>query len=401
MAQAENTTELVLCPWQREGAEITIAGQVTDPAGTVHTLWFRVPASEEGALTTSADPFVIGFLFPCMHWNRPVRIRGTASPSLLANLELLSAVWHQRWPDLYQSIRFVADEEREAVPAGGAAEGMGCFSGGVDSCYVFWRHYKRLIGRRSLELKAGFIVHGFVDLPLDQPEIFAQAYQRCRAMLESVGSAAIPVATNAARDLPMPGRHTWAIAHGTTIGAVLQLFSRRCHHGLIANTFPYTMLRNEYGTSPLTDHLMSSASLSVRDDGGEAVRLQKMAAIVDWPAAMANLRVCNEGIAGGNCGVCEKCLRTIVALRLYCETQPAAFPEPVTNHQIRHIQLRYPSRFHYWENILHEAAARGMADTDWAHAIETAIRRSRLRLFRKSVTDPILKLFHHRKEAPR
>jgi hypothetical protein len=394
MAQPESTTDVVLCPWRREGNEITVAGQATDPAGAVHTLWFRVPASAEGALSTSADPFAIGFLFPCMHWNRPVRIHGVASPVLLANLELLSHVWHQRRPDLYQPIRFLADQEQEAAPAGGDDEAIACFSGGIDSCYTFWRHRQKLIGRRSRNLRAGILGHGFVDLPLDRPAVFQEAYQRCRRMLDSLGAETLPVATNAARDLPMPGRHPWKTAHGTAIGAILHLFAGRFRHGLIASSLTYVTIRNNCGTSPLTDPLLSSAGMDIQDDGSEALRLEKLAAIVDWPEAMAHLRVCNRGLTGGNCGACEKCIRTSVAMRLYRDAPPLCFPAAVTDRQIRTLRVRYPGVLHFWEDILAEAGAKGMRQWPWVRAVGTALRRSRRRLFRKSLTDPVLELFH-------
>jgi hypothetical protein len=393
MSLSENSTELILCPWQREGDNITVSGQVTDPDGKVHTLWFRVPASQEASLTTSADPFVIGFLFPCMHWNRPVHIHGVASPSLLANLELLSQVWHQRRPELYQPLRFFADEERESVPSC-SDEVIACFSGGVDSCYTFWRHSQKLVGRRNCKLNTGLLVQGFADLPLDQPEAFTEAKRKCRLILDSIGVETIPLATNAARDLPMPGHpHTWAMAHATSIGAILHLFSGRFQHGLIANSDPYTAIDHTYGTSPLTDHLMSGTGMEIRDDGGEATRPQKLAAIVHWKEAMANLRVCNNGSNGDNCCTCEKCLRTIMALRLHLEKQPPCFQLAATSRQIRDLRLRYPGKFFFWESILKDAQAKGMGQTEWAQAINTALRLSRVRLFRKRLTDPIRKWF--------
>jgi hypothetical protein len=399
MDPTTSATELILCPWQRENDEIVVSGQVTDPAGKVHTLWFRVPASQEASLTTSADPFVIGFFFPCMHWNRPVHIHGVASPSLLANLELLSGVWHQRRPDLYHSIQFFADKEQELAPTDKNGEAISCFSGGVDSCYTFWRHHQGFVGRRSHKLNAGVIVRGFVDLPLEQPEAFEEALRKCRSMLDSIGVEIIPLATNAARDLPMPGHHTWALAHGTTIGAILHLFSSRFCYGLIANSDPYIMPDNDYGTSPLTDHLMSSVGMIVRDDGAEATRIQKIQAILQWPEAMTELRVCNLGTRGGNCCTCEKCLRTIMALRLYQPNQPSCFPQPVSNHQIENLQLRYLSNFFFWENIHQEAVDRGMSQAGWVQSIKVAIRRSRVRLFRKNLTDPIRKWIRRNRQT--
>ena len=52
-------------------------------------------------------------------------------------------------------------------------------------------------------------------------------------------------------------------------------------------------------------------------DGLDTRRIDKTITIAGWPLAMTNLRVCWENRRGAlNCGDCEKCLRTLVGLRL-------------------------------------------------------------------------------------
>ena len=382
------TTKLILGPRRHEEGQIVLSAQASDPAGGVHTLWFRVPETTEAWLTGQADPFLIGFLFPFMHWGRPVRVCGTVSPSLLANLELFTQVWHMWRPDLYQSLTFIADEEKEPEPASGE-EAIACFSGGVDSCYTFWRHHQGQVGRRTRRLTAGVIVQGFADLPLAAAAMFETAQARCRRMLGSIGVETIPVATNA-QSLPTPGRHSWTHGHETAIGAILSLFSRRFSHGLVANSVPYRSLGVDYGTNPITDPLLSASRFSILDDGGEVSRLQKLEAIVDWPEAMADLRVCNSRTGGDrNCCVCEKCIRTIISLRLFRKMLPACFDRDVTDQQIRRVDLRYAVMIMVMERIREEARARGLGDASWVRAMAWPIRRCRFRMFRKQLADKL------------
>ena len=67
--------------------------------------------------------------------------------------------------------------------------------------------------------------------------------------------------------------------------------------------------------------------LEIVHDGCEADRPQKMAVVARSSTALEHLRVCNKQSAGYNCGHCEKCLRTMVNLRLVdalgrCPTLP-------------------------------------------------------------------------------
>jgi hypothetical protein len=63
-------------------------------------------------------------------------------------------------------------------------------------------------------------------------------------------------------------------------------------------------------------------------DGGDTDRVQKTVGVAGSEVALRHLRVCWENRDGTyNCGVCKKCLRTMIALRIAgrleaCETLP-------------------------------------------------------------------------------
>jgi len=50
-------------------------------------------------------------------------------------------------------------------------------------------------------------------------------------------------------------------------------------------------------------------------DGAEMRRPEKLPTIVECPSALAHLRVCAQDM-NTNCGRCEKCLRTMIPLRV-------------------------------------------------------------------------------------
>jgi hypothetical protein len=73
-----------------------------------------------------------------------------------------------------------------------------------------------------------------------------------------------------------------------------------------------------WGSHPLLDCNFSSHELRVRHDGLRLSRLEKTRLLAGWDVALHHMRVCNKSDAYKadqlNCGKCEKCLRTMLAL---------------------------------------------------------------------------------------
>lgn len=134
------------------------------------------------------------------------------------------------------------------------------------------------------------------------------------------------------------------------------------------------------GSHPLVDPYYSSAHFKMVLDGVEQDRLGKTALIANWKTGLDNLRVCqndHEGVA--NCGTCEKCIRTKLALVALGKLGDCdAFEDPdvdvdlvKTLGQYKMISSRYVAQC-YRELLPHllarkrddlEAALRKMVDT--------------------------------------
>ncbi|MFO1512446.1 MAG: hypothetical protein U1F83_05950 [Verrucomicrobiota bacterium] len=284
------------------------------------TLWYRLPAEHETSLPESLDPFVIGTLFVAMRRAMDLRVHGRVSPSLLRNLEEFQAAWHCWHPERYHRIEIRADTEREEESANNDRAVM-MFSGGLDSCFTAWRHTQKLCGRRSQNLDAAVMVHGF-DIPLEEPEVFRRAAENSRKLAESVGLELIPVACNF-RQLG----DDWEQEHGAGLASCLHLLCKRYATGLIAGSHVYNTLRFPWGSNPLTDGLLSSASLAIVYDGGDFSRREKAREVAAWHEAMARLRVCWEGEhKDRNCGKCLRCVGTAICFAVEGQPIPASLP---------------------------------------------------------------------------
>ena len=91
-----------------------------------------------------------------------------------------------------------------------------------------------------------------------------------------------------------------------------------------------------WGSHPLVEPSFTTQLCRVHYDELMFSRLDKVRLLLDWPAALAGMRVCNETRAYSaerlNCGVCEKCMRTRLALlALGALDRATAFaPQPIT-----------------------------------------------------------------------
>ena len=301
-----------VCVWPEEplvsGDTCTVAATVEGLPRCPQRLWYSVTAEHQAALTKSADPFVIALVFPAMSNGSPLRVHGTASPSLLKGLEEFQAAWSCWRADHYCPIDVDVDHESEQSPATSDAAIMG-FSGGLDSCFTAWRHRRGLAGRRCLDLQAALMVHGF-DIPLQQQGVFQRASENSHHLVGSIGVPLIPAATNV-REF---GGGNWEMTHGAALAACLHLLKARYSYGLIAATHTFSTLRLPWGSNPLTDRLLGTAEFSIVHDGTEFSRLEKARAVQAWPEAMRRLRVCWQGDQlDRNCGRCVRCVATAIA----------------------------------------------------------------------------------------
>lgn len=346
------------------------AAHVSHPTLGSRDLWFEHDAELVEDVGPTADPFALALLSPAMRDHLPLRVVGApVSPSLLANLDRFMEVW-RAWRG-YGVVAVHADEEeRPAMPG----PGLLSFSGGIDSAYSAWEHTTGRAGPQTIALGAGVFVHGF-DIPLVDVAGYDGALARSRRMLESVGLRCIAVATNM-RDL----LSDWEEAHGLAIASVLHALRRGSSTGMIASSATYDLPFLLWGSTPLTDPLLSSDSFRIVHDGCGANRFEKLAALTKWDDAMEHLRFCWAGPRrDGNCGECRKC-NTVAALFRILDVEPRCFDHCPSAEQIAEQFRREGSMDGFsrlYTRVTYDAAVAHGVDEAWVRELRQRLRRDR------------------------
>jgi hypothetical protein len=171
------------------------------------------------------------------------------------------------------------------------------------------------------------------DTTLDNPH-FPEIEQRLGSLAARFGKQLITVRTNA-RDFIEQAGVTMALYHGALLASVALLLG--VHRAYVPSSERYDNLY-PWGSHPLLDPLWSTDYCQIVHDGCEANRTQKLKRLMESQPLLDALRVCN-GDAAYNCGRCEKCVRTAVALNVL-GGETAALP-PVTMDTLERLGRSY------------------------------------------------------------
>ena len=148
---------------------------------------------------------------------------------------------------------------------------------------------------------------------------FKKAFDDLSVLAKETQIELIPVYTNI-RDLE-PSSKFFHISHGSILAAIAHTFVNCFNTISVAATGDIPTLPlvkksiiKPHGSHPLIDPYYGGRDLRIRYDGLSLSRLDKTRLIADWDVALQNIRVCGPNWPGENCGRCEKCVRTMLAL---------------------------------------------------------------------------------------
>lgn len=199
--------------------------------------------------------------------------------------------------------------------AGNDSRGVACFfTGGTDSWYTLIKH--------QAEISHLVYVHGF-DVKLDDAWRRGEVSRLVRKVGAALGKQVIELETDL-RSFSDPIAK-WDDYHGAALASVALLLGNAVRKVFIPGTFTYADLV-PLGSHPMLDPLWSTEAVTLVHDGCEASRLDKVRFIAGENLVRETLRVCWRNVGQSlNCGVCEKCLRTMICLEisgLKCDTFP-------------------------------------------------------------------------------
>jgi hypothetical protein len=343
------------------------AAVAPDQSSAPVELWFRFEGLDAPPDCIS-DPFVTAMLPSCMLDGEACFADGSLSAGLLRNLgagqQLLA-----RW---YEFLTPVAVASSVSSPARSSrASGVACcFSGGVDSWFSLLRNSERV---SHLLLVRGF------DISLGNEPLWRAANTRAAGVARQMRKDLIICETNL-RDVADRRRTVWGTQfdgdfwgrclHGAALAACVQTLGSTIGELIVPATHSGPQLK-PWGSSPALDHHWSNDRVTITHDGCEADRFGKVRAIAASDLALQSLRVCHNDCSRMNCGTCEKCVRTMLALRLCGSLERATtFPRAHAFVKLRRLSVAPHLRYHY-ETLLDQA--RRVEDREIAQAIEAIL----------------------------
>jgi hypothetical protein len=336
--------------------------------------WFDVPRAHMGEISISGNPWVACLLPLAAHTGESLRVPFSVDQPLLANAERLMRIWHSWYPRL--TVASIEADAVECAPDVRPARVGAFFSGGVDSFFTAMRRRDLAPPAERAPIDDLITVWGF-DIPLDRSDAFTRLRDRHEGIARELGKQFIDVATNL-RSTRWSGAQWSSLAHGAGLASVALSLERRFHTVYVPGSGSYRTAR-PWGSHAVTDPLFSSWGTAIVFDAAAYLRTEKIERLAECPTALRALRVCYELASDENCGVCNKCQRTMVTLDLCGALEGCAtFPSPT-------IDLRRLARMDCSEFVdfreLQDIRALAIVKTraDVVEAVDRSVARTRRR----------------------
>ncbi len=332
-------------------------------------VWWSSSQISPGVVSHSADPFVAALLLPSMRLGLPLHVEGTISIRLRSNLKRIMELLHGWWPEM-KIVEVQASGHAEAANPPSSSRGRASFfSGGVDAFYTLLDHTARAADGEP-RLTHMVFVRGF-DIHLSRDHaIWNKALANAREVARETSLKLVTLSTNI-RQLGNPIVQ-WDNLHGACLGSVALALQET-----LGTIYIPSSPRREnapWGSHPMLDPLWSNEDIEVIYDNRGGGRLHKVLGLADSDLALKYLRVCHENPLGAfNCGKCEKCIRTMVELRVAGAMDRChAFAVPL---DLGRVSRMFLHNTRYAMECLEELQ-RTNRDLPLQRAIEESIRRS-------------------------
>jgi hypothetical protein len=367
---------------EKNGNRARVAATVTweDCDRPTHEVYFETDEKFAESLSCNPHAFLVGCIVPAMHYGEErVFIDAEVCPALRDGL-ITAMSWLRHWfyePD--RALVRIEAKTRSDMPTPRTPERAGFFfSGGIDSFATLRANRLNFPLEHPWSIKDGLLAYG---LEFDKPEAFEYLMDLLSGVAQEAGITLIPVHTNLylnyrAEDAEDHFRFWSYEFQGAALAAIAHAFVRRLTIVSIASTDDVPNIY-PFGTHPLLDPNYSSIDLRIRHDGSAFSRFAKTKLIADWDVALRNLRVCNQTSLYRpgrlNCGKCEKCVRTMLALSaLGVLDQTRAFPQDDLSEETVRSAVRISYDIvHYYQELIAPLEEGGRHDL--ARAVERCI----------------------------
>jgi hypothetical protein len=344
----------------REKGWVRLWGDVRYENGSADRYWLEVPERDAEALSVSGDPWLAWLAPLAGTLGERLYVAAPCDPGMLAGVRELLRVW-SAW---YKTITSVPITTKEETAVATGIQVASFFSGGMDSFFT------ALTAER---IDAHLLVWGF-DIPLNNRVAFERTLRSVTEVSTALDRKVVPIVTNI-RETRFREADWSLVSHGAALAGVAQALGGRFNTVLVPSCAGYHDLE-PWGSHPLTDPMMSSARVRVVHDGAAFTRVQKTELVARHPLAAKHLRVCYHDEAGGNCGECNKCYRTMLALEALgaLEGSTAFDRRNLDLHKAERIYCPNSYDVREFKYILEIARRTGRKDIE--RAVEATLRHS-------------------------
>jgi hypothetical protein len=332
-------------------------------------LWFEIESNGDVPEIATCNAFVCAVLMQSMQRGLRLVVHGPVSRRLLEGLEDFQHAYTCWMPSIGARVEIDADQVIEDPPP--RPKAIITLSGGIDGAFSYFRHTRRHEIQRPKDIGAVLLAHGF-DARLAHTEDFACMRRSVEGLVATDPVETIVVRTNLRDGEFVPN---WSHSHGTGLASCLHQFEQDFGTGLIAGDDRYDALILPWGSSPVTNLLLSSGRMSLTYDSAGYSRTEKAKALAGWPAAMRHLSVCHKGPGGEHCCTCEKCIRTMLNFRANGLPLPPFFRQEATVEQIEALNLKTEVQRKFAADVLSWASRNGIEDPG-IDALKRAHRRA-------------------------
>jgi hypothetical protein len=348
---------LVVSQWRKRAD-----GDRTDVSATIGDAVVSFGGTALEDAPERGDPWLALGLIPAMAAGADLDLREMppVSPRLLAATETIQDIWTAWNPELRRvEVLATPGEPLEPIGDGNAT----FFSGGVDALHA------ALDGGGPGEQLV--YIHGF-DFSVS-PDARSRVIPRLERLAGLLDSTLVVLQTDWIewrRSLRLSG----ALTHGGLLAACAHLLAPRRMTIASSNTWGHI---TPWGSHPLADPFWSTEATEVRHWGSHRSRAEKVQRLAERPDLVAELHVCHAR-PEHHCGVCAKCVRSRVMLRLVGLDLPAldsgAEPDPIP---------RYLANLSGGSERIYLAECRGLAEAVGATALVARIDRAARKVSRR------------------
>jgi hypothetical protein len=313
-------------PEDRARVRLVASVSYSAASASPEAYWYEVPAGLAGNLARDGNAWLAALLPLAaalgepLEWELPVD-----RPLLDGALEVLR-IWRSWYGET--AVVPLRGPVTESPTRPSPRRTCAFLSGGVDSFFTALDHANG-DGREERGSIDEFLFVGGFDMRLDALDGIERVRRSVTEAAAALGRPLHFVRTNL-REPEMRWNKSvdWGLwGNGPALASVPLALGPRYDRALIPASNLYAS-PSPWGSHPLTDSLLSSWTLRVRDDGAAYDRPDKVRAVASSDLVRRHLRVCFKSADGRNCGRCMKCLLTMMMLETAvglsaCPTFPA------------------------------------------------------------------------------